>query len=144
MRGAVYAYAAGLGLALGTLLPAAAQESQWHAQLARVPIDATTAAKITGHGEAAAELRGHELRITGSFEQLAGAATRAELHEGAYKAVRGKTIAELGVSQADSGTISASLQLTAEQIDALRTGRLYIEIHSQRAPDGDLWGWLLQ
>ena len=43
-----------------------------------------------------------------------------------------------------SGTISGSANLTAEQVDNLRKGRLYIQVHSEKgvAPDGsNLWGW---
>ena len=42
------------------------------------------------------------------------------------------------------GTLTGSIQLTPVQIDDLRRGRLYIQIHSEKAPEGNLWGWLLQ
>jgi hypothetical protein len=28
-------------------------------------------------------------------------------------------------------------------VEALKAGRFYIQLHSERAPDGNLWGWLL-
>ena len=34
--------------------------------------------------------------------------------------------------------------LTPDQIADLRAGRLYVQIQSERAPDGNLWGWLLR
>ena len=39
--------------------------------------------------------------------------------------------------------ISGSLDLTPQQVDNLRKGGLYIEIHSEKAPEGALWGWLI-
>lgn len=141
MRGVVQAVT--FAIALAALLPVAAKDSRWHTRLSPVPIDATTAAKITGHGQAAAELQGRDLHVTGMFEGMQGAATAAELHVGPYTGVRGKAIADLTVSRADSGTLSGTVRLTAEQIDALRAGRLYVRIDSSSAPDGNLWGWLL-
>ena len=34
--------------------------------------------------------------------------------------------------------------LTAEQVESLRKGKLYIQIDSEKASDGNLWGWLLR
>ena len=34
--------------------------------------------------------------------------------------------------------------LLAKQIENLERGRWYVQIHSQKAPDGNLWGWLLK
>ena len=43
--------------------------------------------------------------------------------------------------------LSGSVDLTVAQVDALRQGKLYIQVHSEKgvAPDGsNLWGWLLK
>jgi hypothetical protein len=141
MRGSIRA--AAIGLALCMLLPAAAEDPSWQARLERVPIDPATAATVTGGGEAAAELDGRELRISGRFDGLQGPATTADLREGPYTGVRGKAIGSLSVTQATAGTLSGSVQLSSEQVEALRAGRLYVQIASKSAPDGNLWGWLL-
>ncbi len=140
MRGMVLAFAA--GLALATQLTATAEDSHWSTRLATVPIDATMAAKVAGEGKVAAELRGKELRITGTFEGLKGPATTGQLHEGPGLGRRGAAIADLTVTRAEAGTVSATLELTPAQIAALRAGRLYIQIQSRSAPEGNLWGWL--
>ena len=57
--------------------------------------------------------------------------------------VRGPAIADVTVPGAASGTFSADLQLTAAQVEALRQGQVYLQLHSESAPDGNLWGWLL-
>ncbi|HZI81045.1 MAG TPA: CHRD domain-containing protein [Vicinamibacterales bacterium] len=103
--------------------------------------------RVSGKGTAAATLAGRALTITGSFEGLGGPATVARLHEGIAKGARGKALSDLTVTKATSGTISGSVTLTPEQLESLRQGRLYIQIHGDKglAPDGaNLWGWLLR
>jgi len=103
--------------------------------------------RVSGKGTVAATLSGRALTITGSFEGLGGPATVARLHEGIAKGARGKAVADLTVTKATSGTISGSVTLTAEQLESLRQGRLYIQLHGDKglAPDGaNLWGWLLK
>ncbi len=57
--------------------------------------------------------------------------------------MRGPAIGDLTASSGTSGTIAGTLELTKEQIDDLANGRLYLQLHSEKAPDGNLWGWLL-
>ena len=122
-----------------------AQADKFTARLMWVPIAGVD--RVTGKGTAAATLTGRALAITGSFEGLGGPATVARLHEGIAKGARGKAVADLTVTKAVSGTLSGSVTLTPEQVEALRQGRLYIQIHGDKglAPDGaNLWGWLLR
>jgi hypothetical protein len=119
-----------------------AQPTQFEARLSTVPIDASMQQDVTGQGSVTAELRGGELVVSGSFEGLQGPATAARLHDGPVTGVRGQPIAELGVD-AGAGAIQGTVRLTPAQIEALRAGRLYVQLHSERAPDGNLWGWLL-
>ena len=46
--------------------------------------------------------------------------------------------------EGERGTISGSFDLTPEQVQYLKQGKLYIQINSEKAPDGTLWGWLLK
>jgi hypothetical protein len=62
---------------------------------------------------------------------------------GSLPGVRGPSISGLTLSPATSGTISGEVQLSADQLAAFHKGGLYIEIDSDRAPEGDLWGWIL-
>ena len=115
------------------------------ARLAWVPT--AGADRVSGKGTAAATLSGRVLTVTGSFEGLGGAATVARLHEGIAKGARGKAVGDLTITKGVSGSISGSVTLTQEQVDALRQGRLYIQVHGDKglAPDGaNLWGWLLR
>jgi len=124
---------------------AIAQGDKFTARLAWVPT--AGADRVSGKGTASATLTGRALTVTGSFEGLGGAATVARLHEGIAKGARGRAVSDLTISKAISGTISGSVNLTAEQVEALRQGRLYIQVHGDKglAPDGaNLWGWLLR
>jgi CHRD domain-containing protein len=114
------------------------------ARLSPVPIDVTMMSTIAGSGSLTATLAGKQLTITGMFEGLRSPATTAQFHRGP-KGIRGPAILELGltVSKSVRGTLSGSVELTPEQIADLRSGRLYVQIQSERAPDGNLWGWLL-
>jgi len=112
-------------------------------RLTPVPIEASTAAKTKGSGSATASLDGSTLTVKGSFTGLVGAATVAALHEGPVLGVRGGTVAEFTVPQAVSGSFNAEFKLTPAQVTSLHDGRLYLQIHSAAAPDGNLWGWLL-
>ena len=40
--------------------------------------------------------------------------------------------------------MSSSIDLTPEQLQALKKGQLYIQIASEKAPDGNLWGWFVR
>ena len=98
----------------------------------------------TGKGSAAATLSGKTLAISGSFQGLGGPATIARLHQGVAKGARGKPVADVTVPKATSGTFSASIALTDEQLEALKQGKLYLQLNGDKglAPDGaNLWGW---
>jgi hypothetical protein len=138
------ALAAAALIAAGAALSAQGGD-KFTARLGWVPISGAERANVTGKGSAAATLSGSKLTITGSFDGLAAPATVARLHRGVAKGARGPAIADLVVSKGTSGTISGSVDLTPEQVESLRQGRLYVQLHSEKgvAPDGsNLWGWL--
>ena len=39
--------------------------------------------------------------------------------------------------------MTGAFKLDSAQATALKTGKLYIQIDSEKAPNGNLWGWLL-
>ena len=135
-----------LVMALSALDPAvgAQQQDLFKVRLSPVPIDATMRNDVTGSGSASAVLVANRLTITGSFEGLRGPATAARLHQGPRTGIRGSVIGELTVSPALAGRIAGSVELTSAQIAGLQKGAFYIQIHSEKAPDGNLWGWLLK
>ena len=134
-------------LAFAALLSATAlvhaQAPQYRARLSVVPIDIAMQATVAGSGAATATLKGSTLTINGTFTGLKTAATVARVHRGPRTGMRGTPIGDLTATANTSGTITGTVELTREQIEDLAAGRLYIQLHSEKAPDGNLWGWLL-
>ena len=126
-------------LAFGRI--ASAQGETYKARLSPVPVTSTRDG-ITGSGSATAVLTGRSLSVRGAFDGMRTAATIAQIHLGP-RGVRGPVMFNLMVTKDTSGTIAGMFMLTAEQVEAVRRSRLYIQIHSEQAPDGNLWGWLL-
>jgi hypothetical protein len=122
--------------------PVAQTKSQFRARLSPVPIDVAMQNTIAGSGSVTATLAGTKLTVTGTFTGLKTAATVARIHV-APKGLRGAAILDLTVSPATSGTLSGTFELTPRQLDDLTHQSFYIQLHSEKAPDGNLWGWLL-
>lgn len=146
---------------VSVLLAAAGVTAQtgdkYTARLSMVPAaNAAQQANVAGKGAATGTLAGTRLTVTGSFEGLPAPATAARLHQGIAKGARGKAIADLTITKAASGTISGTVNLTAEQVEALKVGKVYLQVHSERGipveqgkvqPEVDnsnLWGWFLR
>jgi hypothetical protein len=114
------------------------------ARLSPVPVDIAMMANITGSGSATAVLAGDKLTINGTFEGMKSNVTIAQVHKGPVAGVRGPVVFDLTVTGATSGTIKGTLTLTPVQIADLEKRRLYIQIHSEKAAEGNLWGWLVE
>lgn len=139
--------AAAMVLAAVAAGPSMAEQSRaagrrFEARLSVVPIDLTMQKTVTGRGSATASLDGNALVIEGTFTGLASPATVARVHRGPNKGLRGPAIGDLQVETETTGAIRGTVTLSAEQLDDLQKGRLYIQLHSEKAPDGNLWGWL--
>jgi len=139
-----YLSAAALLLSLSIAVVSAQTKETYKARLSAVPADARTRANLTGSGTATAMLEGTKLTVSGSFEDLKTAATTANLHSAVIAGVRGPAIADLTITKATSGTIGGSVNLTPEQVNNLHHGGIYVEIHSESAPEGVVWGWFLK
>ena len=126
-------------------LPALAATASYETVLGPTPINHSTKVTLTGEGAAIATLNGDTLKISGTFQGLSGPATDAHVMMGEGIGIPGNPILNLTASPGASGTIDGTFRLTKAQAAALRAGRLYIQVNSQKgpAPDGNLWGWLL-
>lgn len=123
--------------------PIAQSGKAFKARLSTVPIDVAMQATVAGHGAVTATLTGARLSIAGTFDGLKSPATTVQLHKGPATGVRGPAVFDLSASNSTSGTISGSIDLTPAQLADLEKGRLYVQLQSEKAPDGNLWGWLL-
>jgi hypothetical protein len=137
-------FCASIDVTIGARAGFAQTSDTYKVRLTTVAIDASMMARVTGSGALKGVLAANKLTITGNFSGLRSPATDAHIHEGIAKGVRGAAILDLEVSKATSGSVSGSVSLTPEQMEDLKNGRLYVQINSQGAPDGNLWGWLLR
>ena len=126
-----------------TVSVAAAQGVTYQARLSVVPLDVAMQSTIAGRGDVRGTLEGRTLVLSGRFSGLRSSATVARLHLGAVRGVRGAAFADLTVTPGVDGTVTGRVDLTPDQATALAQGRVYVQLHSEKAPDGNLWGWLL-
>jgi hypothetical protein len=137
-----------LGLAVHfNALSVHAQGEKFRGRLAPVPALGIPVPTVAGVGSAAATLNGRKLTVTGTFQNMASAATIAKLCLGQLTGVRGDPVFDLTVTKegnGTTGTIAGTFDLSPEQVDLFRKGRFYIQIHSEGAPNGHLMGWLLK
>jgi hypothetical protein len=124
--------------------PAQTNEVNFQVRLSPVPREIGMAATVAGEGYAKAVLVGSTLTIAGSFKGLRSPATIARLHRGAVTGVKGTASRDLTIAKSVDGMISGSFEMTPAEILGLKAGQFYIQLHSEKAPDGNLWGWLLQ
>jgi hypothetical protein len=137
-----------LTLALA-LMAAPAFAADYQASLGPMPLDDETKQVIAGRGAATATSDGRTLTVTGDFHGLPSNAIAAHVLLSPATGVPGKQVADLDVTKSTSGTVSGNVKLNGAQATALRTGRLYIQIDSEKAPEdvpwgakGTLWGWI--
>jgi hypothetical protein len=135
------AWLAAGALAMSPAVPHAQAASVYRGRLSPVPV-AAASPTITGVGSVTATLSGTKLTIAGTFEGLASSATFAKLHR-APKGIRGPAVFDLTVTPGTSGKVSGAFDLTPAQVEDLGRERFYVQLHSEKAPDGNLWGWLL-
>jgi len=125
-------------------LEIAAQSGEtFKARLSPVPINVSQLSIVAGAGSLTATLVGKKLTIQGTFEGLRSPATTVQIHRGP-KGIPGPAILDLMVTKTAKGTVSGAVDLSPDQMEDLRNARLYVQIQSERAPDGNLWGWFLK
>ena len=140
----ISAFTAAVAAILWLGLSLAAQSESFKARLSPTPSVPANRDNLTGIGSVTATLVGRKLSIAGKFEGLRTPATVARIHRSSVTGVRGPAVFDLVISKATSGELSGSFDLGPEQVDILNKGRFYIQIHSEKAPEGNLWGWLLR
>lgn len=131
-----------MGIGLVALALFAQSNETYKTRLSPVAADQKSRADVSGVGTATAVLSGTKLNVTGTFEGLKTPATAVKIHNGVALGARGPAIHDLTITKATSGSISGSIDLTAAEVDSLKKGKLYIQIYSEKPPDGTLWGWL--
>lgn len=123
--------------------------ADYQTNLGPMPLDDETKAVIAGRGDATASYDGKAFVVKGDFRGMPSNAISAHVFDSPVAGMPGNKLFDLEVTKSTSGTISGSFTLTSAQARALRTGKLYIQINSEKAPaeypwgpKGTLWGWL--
>ena len=125
------------------LLAAPAFAASYEAQLDPAPFDATTRADvIESIGNLTATLEGSTLTVRGTFSNFTSPATGGSFRIGLAKGVPGDAIGTLTVEHARQGSFSGTIRLTSAQLAALKREALYVRIDSEKAPEGNVQGWL--
>ena len=130
-------------LLLGGFSGAASAATVYASRLTAVAYDGAMRANVQGDGHVSATLNGSSLTVTGDFTGLPSAASSVKLYSGAGIGVPGDAILDLQLSGQNQGSISGTVRLSSRQLAALQRGHVYVQLNSQKAPDGNLWGWLL-
>ena len=133
----------GLALCLG-IAPCASAAEKYQVHLSAMPFNDATQPVMQGKGTASATLDGDTLTIAGTFAGLTGPATKARLSLSRGPGIPGTPFADLTLTGGVAGKVTGQITLDASQLVALRGRRLYIQIDSEKAPSGHLWGWLLE
>jgi hypothetical protein len=128
---------------LAVLAASPAWAQAYASRLTAVAYDGAMRANVQGDGRATATLDGKTLTVAGNFKALPSPATSASLYSGTGIGIPGPAILELKLDGQTDGSLSGSFTLNAKQLAALKLGHVYVQINSQKAPDGNLWGWLL-
>jgi hypothetical protein len=118
-------------------------DEQFETRLSPSPLTDGTRVNITGEGRVKASLNGNKLMVSADFHGLTTNATSAALYNGPGIGIPGTKAFDLTVTPGTSGTVSGTVTLSSRQAAAVRSGQFYVQVNSQKAPDGNLTGWLL-
>jgi hypothetical protein len=118
-----------------------AQERTYKGRLSPVPLDTTMFSTVAGVGSITATVSGQRITFAGTFSGLRSPATTVNVHR-AIRGTRGPVVASLEVTKATSGQISGSIAATPQLLQDLERTMIYVQLQSEKAPDGNLWGWL--
>ena len=129
------------GPALASSGRVSAQVGSFRARLSPLPVSGRTVRTITGLGQVRATLDGNRLTVTGTYRGMSSSATAAHLHFGS-PGRPGPLAQPLEVTTSPEGEVTGTAELTDQQVDALQTQSLYVQIHSEDNPAGELRGWI--
>lgn len=136
---------AALALVLAACAPATAGEAYSANLTASAEFPAPALAGATPSGSATATFNSAEntLTLNGNFTGLTGPATAAHIHGPAREGDTAGVIFPLQVDNAASGSVSGTWTgMTAEQVQQLRDGLYYVNIHTEMNPPGEIRGQL--
>ena len=97
----------------------------------------------TPTGSVDATLDGDTLVVNGSFSGLTGPATAAHIHGPAEEGEPAGVVFPLTIDSATAGDISGTwTDMTDQEIQQLRDGLFYVNVHTELNPPGEIRGQL--
>lgn len=120
-----------------------AANKKYQAYLSPMPHNDAMHANFRGKGNAIVTFTGDTISLSGAFTGLASSATKAHICLSIAPGVPGKPIFDFTVPSGVEGNVTGTFKLDKEQAAALQKSQLYIQIDSEKPPNGNLWGWLL-
>ena len=133
-----------LVLAVAACAPRAGTGNDFRADLSgdeEVPAVATTG---MGASTATLDPETMTLNVTGTFSGLSAPASAAHIHAG-RRGENGDVVFPLVLAaegDGTSGTLEGEFTLTPEQVDTLRSGGYYVNVHTPNNPGGEIRGQL--
>ncbi|HET9451505.1 MAG TPA: CHRD domain-containing protein [Aggregicoccus sp.] len=101
-----------------------------------------TPVSTSATGTVEATLEELTLTVAGTFEGLSGPATGAHIHGPASEEEAAGILCPLVATADRSGTVIGTCLFTEEQVDQLRDGRMYVNVHTAANPAGEIRGQL--
>ena len=95
-----------------------------------------------GTGSVTATLNDKTLTVNGTFSNLSAAASAAHIHGPADKENIADVVCPLTATANNGGTLTGTCTFTDAQVQALRDGKLYVNVHTSTNPTGELRGQL--
>lgn len=100
-----------------------------------------TTSKGTGKLDASLDTSSKVLSYTLTFDGLTGPATMAHLHGPAPRGQNAGVLVPLGKDV--TSPLTGTATLTDDQIDALKAGKVYVNIHTAANPGGEIRGQVM-
>lgn len=110
---------------------------------AEVPAPTLNGADPSGSATATLNDEENTLTITGSFEGLTGPATAAHIHGPAEVGEAAGVVFPLNVDEQTDGNLSGTWDdITAQEVEQLRDGMFYVNVHTDQNGPGEIRGQL--
>ncbi|HZI08699.1 MAG TPA: CHRD domain-containing protein [Archangium sp.] len=101
-----------------------------------------TPVTTSGTGSVTATLKDKTLTVSGTFSNLSAAATAAHIHGPANKESAADVVCPLTATAAASGNITGTCTFTDAQVQQLKDGMMYVNVHTSTNMAGELRGQL--
>ncbi len=121
-------------------LAASAATMTFHATMDGASEVPPTTSAGTGTVTATLDPDSDKLDYTVTFSGLTGPATMAHIHGPAAPGANAGVVVPLGM--APTSPITGSKMLTAAQVDELKAGKMYVNVHTAAHPGGEIRGQL--